>query len=324
MAKALPSSVALRGARIPFRRDPPTFRSGPVQYANTIDGFGLERLELVKSQGSVLYGSDALGGTVNALSISSDYREQEEGFFQHGQAFYRFDTNSYSHIGRVQHSIGEGDKWGLTVGGTWKDFGDIRSNFFGRMSGTGHPELNLDLKLEWSLADNFHLTLAHQQINQDDINRWHSTTANPRSWEGLAPGTFNARVLDQERSLSYLKAEHELATGPIYKYTATFSYQTSQDSEAWIAGLEAEASYRLSDSLTLSGFLTYQYGDATRPTFIGSSDDLTASLSAGWQVTENLDFTLSLQNLTDEDYRIHGSGLNEPVFGAILTTRYSW
>ena len=38
-----------------------------MQYTNTIDGFGLNRLELVKSQGSVLFVSDALGGTVNAV-----------------------------------------------------------------------------------------------------------------------------------------------------------------------------------------------------------------------------------------------------------------
>lgn len=581
-----------------------TFRSGPVQYANTIDGFGLDRLELVKSQGSVLYGSDALGGTLNALSVGSGYREKE-GFFQHGNALYRYDTNSHSQLGRIQHSIGEGGKWGLTIGGTWKDFGDVRSNFYGRMRGTGYTEQNLDLKLEWSPADNLHLTLAHQQLNQDDINRWHSTTANPGGWEGLSAGTFADRILDQERSLSYLKVVHEPLSGFIDNYSATFSFQTSQDSEfqdrsitdirnqvievdtyglslvaessfniynflygvdyyedridsegsrtgrdprsnrpladnstyrslgvfaqsrqnwteqletttgvrytyaeadlgrvfngttdvsaqddwdsivfngralfhiddtwtlfggasqafrapnvndlsgnvtsrsdltalgsldlepeetwtfeigtraqndqftleaavfytfiddviinipsatgsstfittngseAWIAGLEAEASYNLTDSLILSGFVTYQYGDTKRDSFVGSSSTitepvsrlsplrgslalryepnnlwwaearliaaaranrlsegdrndnqrippggtpsyLTASLTAGWQASENLDFTLSLQNLTDEDYRVHGSGLNEPGFGALLTTRYSW
>ena len=207
-----------------------TFRSGPVQYANTIDAFSLDRLELVKSQGSVLYGSDALGGTVNALSVSSGYLD-ETGFFQKGKAFYRYDTNSLSQIGRLEQSIGVGGKWGLTLGGTFKDFGDVRSDFYGRMRGTGYQEQNLDAKLEWSLADNLQLTLAHQQLNQDNISRWHSTLNNPGGFAGLAPGTFNARDLDQERSLTYLKIEHEPISGPIDRYTATLSYQTSQDSE---------------------------------------------------------------------------------------------
>ncbi|MDB4589798.1 Plug domain-containing protein, partial [Verrucomicrobiales bacterium] len=46
-----------------------TFRSGPIQYANTVDALSLDRFELVKSQGSVLYGSDALGGTLNAITV---------------------------------------------------------------------------------------------------------------------------------------------------------------------------------------------------------------------------------------------------------------
>ena len=207
-----------------------TFRSGPVQYANTIDGFALDRLELVKSQGSVLYGSDALGGTVNALSVSSGYRD-ETGFFQKGKAFYRYDTNSLSQVGRLQQTIGVGGKWGLTLGGTFKDFGDVRSDFYGRMRGTGYQEQGVDAKLEFSLADNLQLTLASQNLNQDNISRWHSTLNNPGGFAGLAPGTFNARELDQERSLTYLKVEHEPLSGPIDRYTATLSYQTSQDSE---------------------------------------------------------------------------------------------
>ncbi|MEK9984370.1 MAG: Plug domain-containing protein, partial [Opitutae bacterium] len=38
------------------------FRSGPNQYWNTIDSQSLRALELVKSQGSVLFGSDSVGG----------------------------------------------------------------------------------------------------------------------------------------------------------------------------------------------------------------------------------------------------------------------
>lgn len=46
------------------------FREGPNQYWNTVDPFSLERLGVVKGPGSVLYGSDAVGGTVNAISKS--------------------------------------------------------------------------------------------------------------------------------------------------------------------------------------------------------------------------------------------------------------
>ena len=42
------------------------------------------------------------------------------------------------------------------------------------------------------------------------------------------------------------------------------------------------------------------------------------SLHAGWQAMENLLVTTGLENITDVDYRNHGSGNNEPGFNAIL------
>lgn len=41
-----------------------TFRTGPNQYLDTIDPWGLERIELVRGPGSVLYGTGAMGGVV--------------------------------------------------------------------------------------------------------------------------------------------------------------------------------------------------------------------------------------------------------------------
>ncbi|MFM7183091.1 MAG: TonB-dependent receptor plug domain-containing protein [Verrucomicrobiales bacterium] len=50
------------------------FREGPNQYWGTIDPYGLAGIELVKGQGSVLYGSDAIGGTLNALTLRPTYQ----------------------------------------------------------------------------------------------------------------------------------------------------------------------------------------------------------------------------------------------------------
>ncbi len=36
------------------------------------------------------------------------------------------------------------------------------------------------------------------------------------------------------------------------------------------------------------------------------------SLRSGWQIRDDIHLTASLENITDEDYRIHGSGQNEP------------
>ena len=120
---------------------------------------------------------------------------------------------------------------GLTLGATLKEFGDIRSGHYGNMKGTGYPEQNYDLKFEFSINENHQLTLVHQHLDQDEVNRWHSTLESPGGWEELAPGEFTSRVYDQERSLSYLRLEGEPTSGAVQRYRATLSYQDSQDTE---------------------------------------------------------------------------------------------
>ena len=50
-----------------------TFRLGPNQYLATIDPGQIERIEVVRGSGSVLYGSDALGGVINILTTRPQF-----------------------------------------------------------------------------------------------------------------------------------------------------------------------------------------------------------------------------------------------------------
>ncbi|MCD8535439.1 MAG: TonB-dependent receptor [Verrucomicrobia bacterium] len=49
-----------------------------------------------------------------------------------------------------------------------------------------------------------------------------------------------------------------------------------------------------------------------------------ASLRGGWQPTDALRLTIALENMTNQDYRIHGSGLNMPGFGALISLEYTF
>lgn len=220
-----------------------TWRSGPVQYWNTLDSLAVDRVELIKSQGSVLYGSDAIGGTVNTFSPESGFREQEKsGFFQRGQAVYRFDTNSQSHLGRMQQVIGVADKWGLTVGISGKDAGDIRvpgraadGTKLGSLEGTGYEERAFDLKFEMALSDSLTLTAAASSLDQTDISRFHNTVNN-RGWQRgssqATPGSDRRRDYEQERLFSYLRLEDsEAGASWLDRWQLTFSYQDTSDLE---------------------------------------------------------------------------------------------
>ena len=211
-----------------------TWRNGPVQYWNTLDAQAIDRLELIKSQGSVLFGSDAIGGTVNILSKSSNFR-QENGPFSGGAAYYRFDTNSKSHLGRIEQRFGVGEKWGIMLGYSASDIGDIRDSGLGTMRGTGYSQLSHDLKLEYALNPSQTLTLAHFHLDQNDLSRWHNTIHNPGWTQGSSfttAGTDLSRDYDQERSLTYLRFEETNANSSwIDRYQATISFQRTQDSE---------------------------------------------------------------------------------------------
>jgi hemoglobin/transferrin/lactoferrin receptor protein len=46
------------------------------------------------------------------------------------------------------------------------------------------------------------------------------------------------------------------------------------------------------------------------------------NVRGGYQVMKGLDVMVALENVTDEDYRIHGSGVNEP--GRNLVVQADW
>ncbi len=207
-----------------------TFRSGPIQYWNTIDSLSIDRLEVIKSQGSVLYGSDAIGGTVNVFTKSADFRgEADGGRFHHGKGLYRFDSNSLSHTGRLEMTTGEGGLWGLHVGATYRDFGDIRDSAVGRMPKTGYDEFDYDLRLDVAMSTTATLTVAHQSVKQDDIWRSHRTVFF-EPWQGTSLGSPDlARIYDQERTLSYLRLADRDRVGALNAYTLTLSFQQADE-----------------------------------------------------------------------------------------------
>ena len=41
-------------------------------------------------------------------------------------------------------------------------------------------------------------------------------------------------------------------------------------------------------------------------------------LRAGWDITQDLSVSVAVENVGDEDYRVHGSGINEPGRNFVL------
>ncbi len=182
-----------------------TFREGPNQYWNTVDPFSVGRLELVKGPSSVLYGSDAIGGTVNALTLAGPETLT-------GRAYYRFASAEDSHTARAEGGGGAGPVR-LWAGVSVKSYGDLND-----MPKTGYEEWNADLKAEYRLDEERRLVAAFQHVDQDDAWRTHRTIY-ARSFQGSTIGTDQAVIFDQNRNLAYLQYQSEpLRLGVSYQY----------------------------------------------------------------------------------------------------------
>lgn len=102
-----------------FRLSTSIMRAGPNQYLNTVDPAGLERLEVLRGAGSVLYGSDAIGGVISAVTRSPS-RRGTEGVVQARAASV---DRSSGGRGQLDTTIGE---VGLLLGFGGAAIGDLR------------------------------------------------------------------------------------------------------------------------------------------------------------------------------------------------------
>lgn len=206
-----------------------TYRDGPNQYWNTVDPLSLDRIEVVRGPSSVLYGSDAIGGTVNALTESRREFGPETGW--NPGASYRFSSAENSHTGRAEAGANFGEKVGLQAGMSFKDFGDLRGGEdVGLQPQSGYREWDADAKVQWFIRPHHELVYAHQTVDQDDAWRTHSTVYG-KPWKGTVPGTDFERILDQLRHLDYLQYHALQLPGFIEELHAHVSYQSQDDDE---------------------------------------------------------------------------------------------
>lgn len=200
------------------------FRPGPNQYWNTVDPLSIEALEVIKGPSSVLYGSDAMGGTVQALT-KSPYRRAGSDSGVAGELYYRYGSAEDAHFARAEASVFAGDDFGVLIGIGGKDFGDLEG---GRNTGTqpetGYSEIDADLKLESQLDEDTQLVFGFQHVYQNDVPRTHRTVyAVP--FEGTTVGSDLRRDLDQERTLAYGQLHGEVDSDWMDHYDVSLSWQ---------------------------------------------------------------------------------------------------
>lgn len=201
------------------------YRDGPNEYFSLIDIYSIAQIEALNGPASVLYGSDAIGGTLNLQTQHANFNAEDAGtLFIHGRQHYRYASAEASHLSRTELQLGVGQQWGLHLGLSYKHFGDVDAAEIGRQAHTGYDERAYDLRFDWQMSKHWDLSVAHQQLTQDDVWRTHSTQF-AQAFAGTEIGSDQRRLKDQDRSLTYLKLRGTDLTHWLDRAQITLSYQ---------------------------------------------------------------------------------------------------
>ena len=105
------------------------FRGGNVQSVISIDPFTVDRTEVILGPGSVVYGSDAIGGVMNFYTKNAKFSFEEEFSFS-GNATARYATASEEKTGHLDFNIGL-KEWAFLTSVSYTDFGNLRMGKYG-------------------------------------------------------------------------------------------------------------------------------------------------------------------------------------------------
>lgn len=222
-----------------------TFRSGPNQYWATVDPLSLDRIEVLRGPASTQWGSDAVGGTVQAITKGPSL-DAKDGVRYGGASYGRYATAEDSPMARGEAQVNwtrdGGLRSGALIGGDARSFGDIEG---GRDTGiqpnTSHKETAFDVKLVHELDAHTKLVVLHQEMSQNNVPRTHATVF-AEIWRGTAAGTDLQRDLDQDRRLSYVQL-HQSGLGGAYSAARySVSWQTQNENQDRVPGTGAARS----------------------------------------------------------------------------------
>ena len=100
------------------------FRSGNIQNVISLDPFAMEHTEVFFGPGSVIYGSDAIGGVMSFRTLEPQFTLEEKPLVK-GTAVTRYASANQEKTGHFDVNVGW-KKWALVTSISSNDYGDLR------------------------------------------------------------------------------------------------------------------------------------------------------------------------------------------------------
>lgn len=193
-----------------------TFRYGPNQYLNTLDPSFINQIEVIRGSGSVLYGSDALGGVVQILTPDPVF--STKGLKVSGNTGVKYLSDDMEKSANATVTIST-EKMALIANASANQFGDlVAGGDLGREAPSAYDQYGWNLKVKNKITDRTYLTTAMQYLRQDDVPRF----------DQVAIGKYDIYAFDpQIRFLTYARLQVFRENPLLRQFILTTSFHRS-------------------------------------------------------------------------------------------------
>lgn len=114
------------------------YRSGNIQNVISIDALSIETAEVVFGPGSLIYGSDAIGGVMDFHTLNAQFSQNNKTLVK-GSVLGRYSTANKENTIHADINVGF-KKWSFLTSFSYSDFDDLKMGKHGGQNGYLRPE----------------------------------------------------------------------------------------------------------------------------------------------------------------------------------------
>lgn len=227
------------------------YRSGNIQNVISLDPMALEDAEVIFGPGSILYGSDAIGGVMDFHTLAPKFSNGKKVLIS-GNASTRYSTANNENTIHADINIA-GKKLSLLNSFTYSDFGDLKMGKNGGQTGylrtqyvqrignidsvftnpdpsvqrfTGYQQRNFISKLRYKPAENWDLQYGFHYSTTSNIPRYDRLIEYAGGSLRFAEWNYGP----QDWMMHHLQVQHKKAKGIYSQARLTVSYQDYEES----------------------------------------------------------------------------------------------